>query len=221
MGSYSSISKKHPVLFNSILALIVFFLVWFVAYMLIDVFTNHGQEQQVPSVRNLSLAQAVDSLEAAGFNWEVSDSIYDSNVRPGTVVDQEPKGRAFAKKIRTVYLTINAFSPKMVNMPIINDISVRQALAILESMGFTHIVVDTVPSENGGLVSSVKVNGATIHPGSKVSIGDQVHLTVGDGKLPETPMEILPDNVIDSLQQIQRTKAEKERRERIARGEED
>lgn len=221
MSFYKDFNRRHPVLFNSILAAIVFFLVWAVAYMLIDVFTNHGQEQRVPSVRNLPLKQAVDSLEAAGFNWEVSDSIYDANVRPGTVVDQEPKGRAFAKKIRTVYLTINAFSPKMVNMPILNDISVRQAIAILESLGFTHIKVDTIASEHEGLVTSVKVNGQLVRAGSKVSISNQVNLSVADGKIPEKPMEILSDETIDSLQKIQRDKAEKERRERIARGEEE
>ncbi|MBQ6278584.1 MAG: hypothetical protein IJK68_02590, partial [Muribaculaceae bacterium] len=126
---------------------------------------------------------------------------------------QEPKANAMAKKTRVIYLTINAFNPKMVNLPILSEISCRDAVNRLTSMGFKHVTVDTVPSADEGLVLAVKVNGHPVTPGSKVSIKDQISIEVGDGLVPEMPFDVLPDNLQDSLQQQQREKAAAEARQ--------
>ncbi len=204
---FGDFSKKHPILFNLLGVIIVFFLVWYSLYLLIDVFTLHGQEAKVPSVRNMSLENAIRKIEAAGFEWEISDSLFNEAIKPGMVLEQEPKGNAMAKTTRVIYLTINAFNPKMVNLPILSDISCRDAVNRLTSMGFKYVSVDTVPSADEGLVLAVKVNGHPITPGSKVSIKDQISIEVGDGLVPEMPFDVLPDNVQDSLQRQQREKA--------------
>lgn len=204
---FGDFSKKHPILFNLLGVIIVFFLVWYSLYLLIDVFTLHGQEAKVPSVRNMSLENAIRKIEAAGFEWEISDSLFNEAIKPGMVLEQEPKGNAMAKTTRIIYLTINAFNPKMVNLPILSDISCRDAVNRLTSMGFKYVSVDTVPSADEGLVLAVKVNGHPITPGSKVSIKDQISIEVGDGLVPEMPFDVLPDNVQDSLQRQQREKA--------------
>ena len=204
---FGDFSKKHPILFNLLGVIIVFFLVWYSLYLLIDVFTLHGQEAKVPSVRNMSLENAIRKIEAAGFEWEISDSLFNEAIKPGMVLEQEPKGNAMAKKTRVIFLTINAFNPKMVNLPILSDISCRDAVKRLTSMGFNYVSVDTVPSADEGLVLAVKVNGHPITPGSKVSIKDQISIEVGDGLVPEMPFDVLPDNVQDSLQRQQREKA--------------
>ena len=74
-------------------------------------------------------------------------------------------------------------------------------------MGFKYVKVDTVPSADEGLVLAVKVNGHPVTPGSKVSIKDQISIEVGDGLMAEMPFDVLPDNVQDSLQLMQRDKA--------------
>jgi len=204
---FGDFGKKHPILVNAIYIIIVFCAVWYAAYLLIDVFTLHGQEAKVPSVRNMSLENAIRKIEAAGFEWEISDSLFNEAIKPGMVLEQEPKGNAMAKKTRVIYLTINAFNPKMVNLPILSDISCRDAVTRLTSMGFKYLTVDTVPSADEGLVLSVKVNGHPVTPGSKVSIKDQISLEVGDGLVPEMPFDVLPDNIKDSLQRTQREKA--------------
>ena len=199
--------KKHPVLANFLGVAIVFVMVWYALYMLVDVFTLHGQEAKVPSVRNMTLENAIRKIEAAGFSWEISDSLFNEKIKPGTILEQEPKGNAMAKKTRVIYLTINAFNPKSVNLPILSDISCRDAVNRLTSMGFTYVKVDTVPSADEGLVLAIKVNGHPVAPGSKVSIKDQISIEVGDGLVPEVPFEVLPDNLQDSLQQVQRERA--------------
>lgn len=209
---FGNFGKEHPILVNLLGVIVTFIAVWYAIYMLIDVFTLHGQEAKVPNVRNMTLDNAIRKIEAAGFDWEISDSLFNEAIKPGMVLEQEPKGNAMAKTTRVIHLTINAFNPKMVNLPILSDISCRDAVNRLTSMGFKFVKVDTVPSADEGLVLSVKVNGHPITPGSKVSIKDQISIEVGDGLVPEMPFDVLPDNVQDSLQQKQREKAAAEAR---------
>ncbi len=204
---FGTFGEKHPIIVNVLGVIIVFFAVWYALYLLIDVFTLHGQEAKVPSVRNMSLDNAIRKIEAAGFEWEISDSLFNEAIKPGMVLEQEPKANAMAKKTRVIYLTINAFNPKMVNLPILSEISCRDAVNRLTSMGFKYVKVDTVPSADEGLVLAVKVNGHPVTPGSKVSIKDQISIEVGDGLMAEMPFDVLPDNVQDSLQLMQRDKA--------------
>ena len=209
---FGEFGKKHPVMLNCLGVMVVLVAGLYTMYMLIDVFTQHGKEAKVPSVRNMSLDNAIRKIEEAGFEWEIADSLYNGEIKPGMVLEQEPKANAMAKKTRVIYLTINAFNPKMVNLPILSEISCRDAVNRLTSMGFKYVKVDTVPSADEGLVLSVKVNGHPVTPGSKVSIKDQISIEVGDGLMPEMPFDVLPDNVQDSLQQQQREKAAAEAR---------
>ena len=165
---FGNFGKEHPILSNLIGVLIVFCAVWYALYLLIDVFTLHGQEAKVPSVRNMSLDNAIRKIEAAGFEWDIGDSLFNEAIKPGMVLEQEPKANAMAKKTRVIYLTINAFNPKMVNLPILSEISCRDAVNRLTSMGFKYVKVDTVPSADEGLVLSVKVNGHPVTPGSNI-----------------------------------------------------
>ena len=204
---FGKFGEKHPVLLNFLGVIIVLFAGLYTVYMLIDLFTLHGKEARVPSVRNMTLENAIRKIEEAGFEWEISDSLFNAAIKPGMVLDQDPKGNAMAKKTRTIHLTINAFNPKMVNLPILSETSCRDAVNRLNSMGFKYITIDTVPSADEGLVLAVKVNGHPVAPGSKVSINDQVSIEVGDGLVPEMPFDVIPDNVKDSLQMKQREKA--------------
>lgn len=210
---FGNFGKKHPVLLNFLGVLVVLVAGMYTIYMLIDLFTLHGQEARVPSVRNMTLENAIRKIEAAGFEWEISDSLFNEAIKPGMVLDQDPKGNAMAKKTRTIHLTINAFNPKMVNLPILSETSCRDAVNRLNSMGFKYITIDTVPSADEGLVLAVKVNGHPVAPGSKVSINDQVSIEVGDGLVPEMPFDVIPDNMKDSLQMKQREKASAEERQ--------
>ena len=197
---------------NCLGVLLVLFAGLYAMYMLIDLFTQHGKEYKVPSVTNLTLDDAVRKIEEAGFEWEITDSLYDESIKPGIVLKQVPGGNDMAKKTNPIRLTINAFNPMMVNLPPLAETSCRDAESKLKNMGFKYVSIDTVPSADRGLVLAVKVNGHPVTPGSKVSITDQVSIEVGDGRINEMPFDVIPDNVKDSLQQKQRDKARAEDR---------
>ena len=74
--------------------------------------------------------------------------------------------------------------------------------AILRSMGFKSVEVDSVASPYGGLILQVQVNGHAVAPGTSVGINSHIRLTVGDGSIDNlNPDSILDSHTIDSIEQ--------------------
>ena len=179
---------------NIVLMGVVFTMIAYLALCWLDVWTLHGQYQTVPDVKGRPYDSALEVLRLEGFDVELSDSIYDRQSKPGIVVEQNPKVNTKVKPGRTVYLTINAFSPKAVTLPVLTDISVRQARSILEGLGITRIKITEVPSEFKDLVLNVTDNnGASLQAGARVPITTSINLEVGDG-LPELSDSITGSN---------------------------
>ena len=147
----------------------------------LDVWTEHGKFEIVPNMRGLSYSQAASALTAAGLQPELSDSIYDDTTAPGTVLEQSPRANTKVKPNRVVYLTINAFSPKMVSVPSLADMSLRQARSTLEGIGIKKIKEHYVPSEYRDLVIGAKFNGITLKPGARIPTSATVTIEVGGG----------------------------------------
>lgn len=147
----------------------------------LDIWTGHGKYEIVPSMRGLHYTQAVTALEAAGLHPEISDSIYDDTASPGTVIEQSPRPNTKVKPNRTVYLTVTAFSPKMVTLPAVTDMSLRQARSMLEGIGLKNIREHYVPSEYRDLVLGVKFNGIPLSPGARIPVSAVLVIDVGEG----------------------------------------
>lgn len=174
-------AKKHPILLHSLLIVCTACAVVYLSLILIDVFTEHGTYKEVPNVKDMPIRQAIDVLEEAGFKWEITDSIYNDKIKPGAVTEQNPKGKARVKSNRTIYLGINAMSPRTLSFPNIMEISVRQGEAILQGLGFKNIIIETIPSPFKGLILEAKINGLSITAGRKVPASSHITLVVGDG----------------------------------------
>ena len=164
----------------------VFVMLAYIALCWLDVWTLHGTYHTVPDVKGRPYDSALEVLRLEGFEVELTDSVYDRTSQPGTVVEQNPKVNTKVKPGRTVYITINAFSPKTVTIPVLTDISERQAKSILEGLGITKITIRKVPSEFKDLVLGVTRDGAELQAGARIPVTSSVTLEVGDG-LPEIP----------------------------------
>ena len=97
---------------------------------------------------------------------------------------------------RIIYLSINAYSPRMISCPKVSDMSLRQALSTLESVGLTDIKTQNVPSEYPDLVIGIQYKGENLEQGDKIPAGSSLTLLVGDG-VPEE----YPDSTIDEIPQ--------------------
>ena len=196
-----SFHDRHPILVNSALMVLALVALGYIALLFIDVFTSHGQQVQVPDVRNLPLEKAIEILDNAGLRWEISDSTtFYENYKPGTVIDQDPKAKSYIKKIRIIYLNVNAMHAPIIPLPKLVDLPGRQGAAMLKAMGFKHVDIDSVPSELGGLILQVTVNGNNIAPSTPVSVNSQIKIIVGDGSIVDlNPEQIIDPELMDSI----------------------
>lgn len=176
------------ILLNLGLMAIVGVIIGWLSMVWLDSWTRHGQTIKVPAVKALPFGAAVSALSAEGHTGIVNDSVYDSSTRPGTVIEQNPKAGTVVKEGREVFLTINAFSPKMVSLPVLTDISVRQARSILEGLEVKNIVEKRIPSDFNDLVLGIRYKGQRLLPGARVPVNAVIELEVGES-IPETITE--------------------------------
>ena len=210
-GGFDRFRDRHPILVNSVLMVLALLALGYIALLFIDVFTSHGQQVQVPDVRNLPLEKAINIIEDAGLRWEISDSTtFYENYKPGTVIDQDPKAKSYIKKIRIIYLNVNAMHAPIISLPKLVDLPGRQGAATLKAMGFKHVTIDSVPSEMGGLILQVTVDGHNVAPGKPVSVNSQIKITVGDGSIVDiSPEQILDPEMLDSIDEANYQDAQK------------
>jgi beta-lactam-binding protein with PASTA domain len=211
MNGFDRFRDRHPILFNSVLMVATLIALGYIALLFIDVFTSHGQQVQVPDVRNLPLEKAIDILDDAGLRWEISDSTtFYENYPPGTIIDQDPKAKSYIKKIRIIYLNVNAMHAPIIPLPKLVDLPGRQGMATLRAMGFKHVTMDSIPSEMGGLILQVTVDGHNVAPGKPVSVNSKIKITVGDGSIVDlNPEQVIDPEIMDSIDEEMYQEAQK------------
>lgn len=185
------------IILNLLLMLVVACVLGWLVMTWLGYWTNHGKTEVVPEVKGMQYEQAVATIAGAGMTAELSDSVYDSKARPGAVIEQNPKAGNEVKPGRTIFLTVNAFYPRMVAVPKLTDISLRQARSTLEGLGIKNIVEEKVVSEYKDLVLGADCNGRPMSPGMRLPVTATVILKVGDGGYEE--LDSLSADDIDLL----------------------
>lgn len=182
--------KKHPILKHLVfIGLIMEVLIVAVLYGL-DIYTRHGESITVPDVRRMQVEDAKALLVRYGLRSEVIDSIYVDDVPRGAVVEQIPQEESYVKENRIVFLTINSNSPRKVTVPDVRDMSYRQAVAVLEGVGFSQPEIEYVASEYKDLVLDVVCDGISVEKGLKLPVSVRLKLFVGNGMT-----EMLDDSI--------------------------
>ncbi len=152
-----------------------------VTLLLINIYTNHGNSEKVPDLRGSSLEEARLMLDRHHLIAEIIDSVYLRDKKLGTIIEQNPAPNSIVKPGRPVYLIINSKSVRKIKLPDVRDVSLRQAEAMIKSLGINIATVQYAPSEYRDLVLDIKYKGQTLLPGSKIPEGSSVVLIAGDG----------------------------------------
>jgi beta-lactam-binding protein with PASTA domain len=172
---------SNPILLSIIAAMIIVVVLFLGSLRWLDSYTNHGEEIIVPDMEGLEESEAANILAAKKLRYEITDSLYVRNKKPGVIVEQNPKAGSKVKEERKIYVILNARSPRKVTLLDLRDESVRQAEARLTSIGLKVENYEYVPSEYKDLVQDVKYNGNVVPPGTKIPDGASVTLMVGIG----------------------------------------
>lgn len=171
--------QKHPLLSHFVLICITGFFLALLALLFLDIWTDHGKTATVPDVKGVPYTTAAKLLQENGLGIEVSDSVYDSATPPGTVTESWPRPRTTVKPGRTVYVTINALSPREVTVSIpLVDISSRQAVAYLEGLGIRNIRTEYVGGKFDDLVKGVYYKGRQLGNGSVIPVTAAITVVV-------------------------------------------
>ncbi len=152
----------------------------------LDYYTHHGESIAIPDIKHKQFADAEQMLDNLGLNIEVSDSGYVKNLPPDCILEQSPAPGECVKAGHIIYVTINSPNSPTITLPdIIDNSSLREAMAKLSAMGFKLGMPKYIPGEKDW-VYGVLVRGHHVAAGDRISVEDTLTILVGNGQRDDT-----------------------------------
>ncbi|MBO7264310.1 MAG: CofH family radical SAM protein [Alistipes sp.] len=137
----ASFLKRRPLIANILYMGIVGIVLLVAVYVGLKVGTRHNRVIEVPNFMGMVIDDAYDVAESSDLKLIVRDSIFDVDLPGGTIVDQLPKISSVrdvtVKPGRKVYVTVNAYTRRKVDVPYVAKQTLRQALNQIERSGLT------------------------------------------------------------------------------------
>ncbi len=173
-------NSEFKVLFKHIVLIIIvtLVLIW-LSLQFLKIYTNHNKTYVVGDYTGLTLNEIYDNPQNSKLEFIVIDSIYDNLRKKQSVVTQSPLPNSFVKKNRKIYLTIVASQVEMVASPNLEDLTIRQAYAVLQSHGLNIGKIEYV-EDIGNTVIRWKCLGKTLKLNDEIEKGSRIDLVVGN-----------------------------------------
>jgi eukaryotic-like serine/threonine-protein kinase len=171
----------RPFWVNLLAAAVLGFLLIFLTLQALGWITKHGEYLTVPAVKGKSTSEAIKLLKSKGFDVTIQDSVFTDTLARGIVIKQLPDADATVKVNRSVFLTVNRYTPPMITMPALEGKSLGFALDILQR---NHLQLgDTAfkPDFMKGSVLEQLYNGKKITAGTKIIWGSEISLVIAGG----------------------------------------
>ena len=158
---------------------------------------NASHEKAVPSLSNMSIEQATQTLEKAGFKLsdEIEYSLSDK-VDEGNVITQSPEAGTVAPKHSEVTIVVSiGSSGGNIEVPDVRNKSTDDAIEAVIEEGLTYVIID----ENSDTVPQDHVIRQLPEAGTKVNKSDYVTLFVSKGRAgastaaPENSKVVVPN----------------------------
>lgn len=139
-------------------------------------YTNYNEGVTVPDVTRISLTEAETLLTSYGLRFEIADRRAHSAFPADYVIDQAPSAAQIVKPNRKIYLTVNTAERPQVEVPNVENLSLRNAQIQLQNYG---LVIGTTSYESSRFKNTVLRQ--SIRPGSRIDKGTIIDLVVSDG----------------------------------------
>ncbi|MDP2182091.1 MAG: Stk1 family PASTA domain-containing Ser/Thr kinase [Actinomycetota bacterium] len=139
------------------------------AGMTILLFVSKGTElKKVPTVTGMKTSDAKAALEAEGFKVKVNEE-YSETIAKGRVIRQTPEGGVSIDAGETVTITVSK-GTDMIPVPEIIGKTEHEAKKMLKDAGFDALVNYQISPDDGLVLTSDPIPGATAKRGSTVTI---------------------------------------------------
>ena len=136
-----SLLKQRPLIANILYMTLVGIGLIVAVYVGLKIGTRHSRIIEVPNFMGMTIDNAYNVADDSNLQLIVRDSIFDVDLPGGTIVDQLPKispiREVTVKPGRKVYVTINAYTRRKVDVPYVAKQTLRQALNQIERSGLT------------------------------------------------------------------------------------
>jgi beta-lactam-binding protein with PASTA domain len=166
---------------NLIAAVLLLIILAIAALKWLEVYTHHGESVEVPEVKGMQVEIAGPLFTGRELFYEINDSTFDKRVNPGSIIETDPPVGTKVKKGRTIYLTTNSVMARRVAVPEVKDLSQRQAITILRSVGFESLNIKPVPGVYRNLVVGIESQGRRVESGERLTLETQLTLLVSSG----------------------------------------
>ncbi len=180
----SSFFKKlfSPILWVNILLMVALVVLLVIGTVVcLSAYTRHGETIKVPDVGRLPMLEARKTLRSAGLGIEVVDTGYVKELPMDCVLEQKPLAGATVKKGRIISIVVNASTTPTIAIPdVIQNCSLREAVARLKSMGFKVGDPEYVQGEREW-VYGITVDGRRRNVGERIPINKVVIVQAGNG----------------------------------------
>lgn len=188
LKNFGPFLKSKTFFKNLGLAVLVWILFFGAAIFYLSSYTRHSEFIVLPNLSKVQLTKAEELLKGLELKYVIIDSVYIENSPPGLVFNQNPYAGAHVKKGRNIYLYITSTMPPLVEMPNLNDKSLRQAKNLIENAGLKVGPVRMVYAQQqmSGFVLRQSYKGDIILPGQKIPKGSMISLEVGKGNADDT-----------------------------------
>ncbi|MCR5645068.1 MAG: PASTA domain-containing protein [Bacteroidales bacterium] len=179
MGKLSFLKQKKFYL-NLLLIVVLSFVLLWLTIRALNIYTRHGKVVEMPDFSGLTTTE-VERMYGKDYHFILIDSIYSKTQEPGSIVQQDPLPGSKVKHGRNVYYIIVAKTPERTTMPNLNNLSLRQALVLLESSGLEVKELHYVDHFARNAICEQRYDGTVIKPGTELIKGSQITLYVGLG----------------------------------------
>lgn len=149
--------------------------------MVLKLYTRHGDTIAVQNFQGMTLEEVKEEGLDEQFNFIIEDSVYDPSKDKGVIIQQNPLPYSKVKEGRKVYLTIVAKNPEKISMPNLADLSLRQALVILESSGLQVDSLEYITHFAENAILGQMHKNEEVEPGTLIERGSKIKLIIGSG----------------------------------------
>ncbi|HOI31907.1 MAG: PASTA domain-containing protein [Bacteroidales bacterium] len=191
MKAFSFLFKKKFYLHLAIIMLLSVLLIWMI-FRSLDKYTRHGEVYIVPDFTGQNLEILQDQY-AGLFNFVLLDSVYVKDLPKGSVFQQDPLPGSKVKSGRNIYYVKVALMPEQVIMPNLRNLSIRQAMVLLEKEGLKVNQLLYIDHFAKNAVIEQQFQDEVIEPGTPIFKGKSIDLILGNGNTRDTltPMPFL------------------------------
>ena len=165
----------------------------------LKIYTHHGKTITVPDLAGLTVEEVEDVSSSRRLRYEVIDSVFSNEMPRGTVIKQNPRANSKVKKMRKIFLTMNAVNQEMVAMPQLVGLSFRQARLAMQNAGLIQGTIEYRPDYAKNNVLQQKHNDSVIKEGTEITKGSVIDLVLGMGLSSSTTR--IPDLVGSGLEE--------------------